>query len=270
MKITKMESLGNDFIVVDYQKGVSYEKLAPKILNRRLGVGGDLLIAVKNDPLEMLCYNTLGKREDMSTNALACFTKYAHDLRLFRGNSANVLTTYGMKEATIEEEIPFLAKVNLGIPNYNNQMLYVNDSLSCMGRIIKANGIEVNTYSVSLGGCNTVVFIDSFRSKYLELAEAIAMHSLFKRHTNVTFCQVINKLNIKCRTYEYDKGFVLSNADGCSSAMVIARELNLVKGKVHAEVDNGSFYIEIGKKNNVYIKTPARYVFTGEYNEEEI
>ena len=264
-----MHALGNDFILIRYTPGTDYHSLSRKICNRKTGVGGDGLIILKENPLEMILYNPLGERVLMDGNALRCFSRLAYDLKLTRRNKLEVLTGRGPLTLEIEQEIPFLCRANLGTPSFNNQMIYVNDPLDSFGRIIKVDGVDINTYSFNLGGTNTIVYVDSLQSKYLSYAEGIAAHSLFKRHTNVTFVEVINKLKIKCKTYEYANGWVLSNGEGCAAAVVASNRLKLTKGKVSCEVEMGTLTVEIGKKDNVYLTGPAVGVFEAEYNEEE-
>ena len=270
MKIYKMHSNGNDFLLMKYVPGIDYTSFSKRILNRHTGVGAMGLIILKENPLEMILYNPLGNRDLMSVNALCCFSKLCYDLKLVRRNKLEIITGQGLNNVLITKEIPFSCQVNIGVPNFNNQMIYVNDILDSFGRIIRVNGIDINTYSFNLGGVNTIVFIDSKDSKYLDYAEAIANHNLFKRHTNVTFVLVKNKLNLWCKTYNYREGFLKASGAGCAAAVVAANRLGLTKGKVTCEVELGTLTIEIGKKDNVFLEGPAEFIFEADYNEEEM
>lgn len=47
MNFVKMHGCGNDFVIIEDEKGFNYEKLAVSLCNRKTGVGADGLIIVK-------------------------------------------------------------------------------------------------------------------------------------------------------------------------------------------------------------------------------
>ena len=269
MKITKMHACGNDFVLLEYLPDYNYSELAIKLCNRRLGIGAEGLIVLKNNPLEMILYNPEGKKELMNGNAIRCFAKYCIDERIIRKNNFEVITGSGIIDIEVVQEIPFLCTVNLGKPIFNNAMVYVNDVLDCFGRIITINDMEINSFTFNLAGVNTVIFVPDFDSKYLNYAEEISKYKIFMRGTNVTYAKIVNKTTIDVKTYEHGIGFVLANGAGAAAALVAANKLGLTKLKSKINVELGVLEAVINKKGYVNITGPANTVFSCEYNEEE-
>ena len=49
MRVHKMHACGNDYCLVAYEPGIDYKELAIKLCNRKLGVGAEGLIVVKQN-----------------------------------------------------------------------------------------------------------------------------------------------------------------------------------------------------------------------------
>ena len=129
MKIVKMHVCGDDYLLTAFDNKIDYSSLAIKILNRNKGIGANRLVVCKTNPLEMVIYDSEGKRELFNANALVCFSKFIYDNGLAKTNDLVVLTTAGRTKLEIIQEIPFMARLNLDKPNFNNRMIYVTDSL---------------------------------------------------------------------------------------------------------------------------------------------
>lgn len=270
MLVHKMHACGNDFCVVKYDASKNYNDLAMKLCNRKLGLGADGLIVVRDNPVEMILYNAKGQKELMNGNAVRCFTKYCLDNSMIRRERLELLTGNGSMLVEVTQEIPFLCRVTLGKPNFNNQMIYVSDGLDAFGRVIKVDDINVTTYSFHLGSVNTVIFVSSLENEILEYAEKISNHKMFNRGTNVTFARVIDKRALEVRTYERGIGFNLANGDGCAAAVVAANKLGLIKPKAKCLLEYGFMEVEINKKEVVFLIGPAKEVYSCEVNEEEL
>ncbi len=81
MRFSKYHGCGNDFIILTEEAAGSRSRpgLAERICHRQLGVGADGLIIVKQNPLEMVYYNSDGSRGPMCGNGIRCFAKYCFD-----------------------------------------------------------------------------------------------------------------------------------------------------------------------------------------------
>ena len=268
MKITKLIVAGNDFLVVDYKENTNYQELAKKLLNRRFSVGADKLIVAKTNPLELLLFDNNGNREIANGNALTAYSKYLFDNKHVRKKIYDVI--FGGKSINIEiiSEIPFVTRINLDKPNYNNSMLYIKDSVSTFGRIINVNGLSFPIYSLNLLGVNTVVFIDkSNKEMMLNIAKEISEYKIFDKKTNVIFTEVIDKHNIKVITYSIDAEFNSTIGSAVASAMVVANKLGYIKSRANCQIEYGKMIVEINKKGQIYLESMSETLF--ELNLEE-
>lgn len=263
-----MHGCGNDFCLISYKDNIDYSKLAIKMCNRKTGIGADGMIVVKQNPLEMLFFNQDGSMAPMCGNGIRCFSKYCYDKKIIRGKTFNCLTGAGELKLEITSLEPFMVKVNMGKPNFNNSMIYASDMLNCYNRIIKVNDLDITIYSFFLGTIHTVIFVDSLNDKILNYADLICNHPLFSKKTNVNFAHVIDNKTIDVKTYERGVGWTLACGTGCSAVVVAAFKEGLVKNKARCNLELGYLDIEIDKHNNVFMTGPAKTVFSCEYKEE--
>lgn len=269
MHVWKMHGCGNDFCLVSYSPYEDYTVLAPKICNRKTGIGADGLIVLKEEPLEMIFYNNDGSRAPMNGNAVRCVAKYCLEHNLHRKNKISLRTGAGLLEIEITHNEPFQCKVGLGKPIFNNSMLAVTDELDCFGRVIRIKDHFVTIYSVFMDTVHTIVFVKDFDDSVLDLAEQICKHPIFTKHTNVDFVRIIDKETIRVKTYErgvYD--WTLASGTGCAASAVVAQKLGYIKTNVKAELELGYLKIEITKKGTVNMTGTATKVFECEFKED--
>ena len=270
MLIEKMHGCGNDFCVLSYEKGIDYSNLAIKLCNRKTGIGSDGMIVVKTNPLEMLFYNSDGSRAPMCGNGIRCFSKYALEHNLVKRSKFDVLTGAGKLTIEVTQEEPFMCKVNMGSPIFNNSVIRVSDGLDCFGRVINVDDLNITVYSFFMGTIHTVIFVDSFEDEILKHALNISKHKLFNECTNVNFVKIIDKHKIKVKTFErgvYD--WTLACGTGCCASVVCANKLGLCYQNVEVELELGSLEIEI-KKSQVFMTGPAIKVFECEIEEDKL
>ena len=270
MIIEKMLVCGEDFLISNFELGVDYSSLSIKLLDRIRGIGANKLIIVKPNPLEMLIYDNLGKREAFNANALICFAKYSFEHGYTNKKDLTILTGAGKTKLEITQEIPFMARLNLDKPNFNNRMIYVNDSLDSFGRVIRFDDTLLTIYSFNLLGVNTIIFVDNIDDKcFIDLAPKVAEYKIFSRKTDVILVKVMDKKNLRIKCYKPGIGFINSSGSGCGAALVAASKLGFIRGKVTCHLDEGIMLPEIDKKGNVYIDILAEKIFECNYNEEE-
>ena len=140
IKFTKMQGLGNDFVILDYEE---YEKtdmkpnyLAKRLCDRKFGIGADGLIIVnpnvKETDIGWIFYNSDGSIAQMCGNGMRCFARYIYDNEYVNKKEFTVETKAGviipkiiseneikvnMGQPILEtEKIPCLTKENLNIP----------------------------------------------------------------------------------------------------------------------------------------------------------
>ena len=106
IKITKMQGLGNDFVILDYSEyeksNLTMPELAKKLCDRNFGVGADGMIIPNLKPtnpdaqIGWHFYNSDGTTAQMCGNGIRCFAKYALDNKLVSSNKFSVETLAGI------------------------------------------------------------------------------------------------------------------------------------------------------------------------------
>ena len=104
IKFTKMNGLGNDFIILDYEEfqksALSPDKLALKLCNRNFSIGADGLIIVnpntKNADISWIFYNSDGTPAQMCGNGMRCFSRYIYDNKIINKKEFSVETLAGI------------------------------------------------------------------------------------------------------------------------------------------------------------------------------
>lgn len=290
IKLTKMQGLGNDFVILDYSEyektGMSMPDLAKKLCDRNFGVGADGMIIPNTKPDAQCCYkginkpftpdiawyfyNSDGSIAQMCGNGIRCFAKYVKDKKLVKSNQFSVGTLAGIIVPEILDDGN--VKVNMSKPilepskipfNGDNNL---NFDLDVDGRIFKIN-------AVSMGNPHCVIFIDGSED-LLELAKTygpkIENHPLFPQKTNVEFIKVISRNEIDLRVFERGCGITLACGTGACASVVAGILNNLTENKVKVNLLGGALIIEWqGSSENqnfdVYMSGPAEYSFFAEY-----
>ena len=103
-QFTKMQGLGNDFVVVEGPFRLSPGEIRV-ICDRRIGIGGDgLLVVTHADPVRMEYWNADGSPAEMCGNGLRCVARYAYDRGWAPHRSFAVQTPIGMRSVRVLDD----------------------------------------------------------------------------------------------------------------------------------------------------------------------
>jgi len=268
----KYHGLGNDFIVVDYDEVDTFdlEQLTKTLCNRHTGIGADGLIIVKFRPLEMLFYNSDGSTAKMCGNGIRCLAHYLYTSGA-ETSEFTVKTGAGNMQVEITNVEPFLAKVNMGNPDFipaNIPML--TDLPEFIRQTVRVDGKEFELSSVLMGTTHTVVFVDDINTVEIEKIGAVVCNlAIFPNHTNVNFVQVLDNKTLAVRTRERGVGPTLACGTGSCASAVIANKLGYTNTEVRVELALGTLDIEI-TADGVYLQGPAVRVFDGNMSIEHL
>lgn len=280
IKLTKMQGLGNDFVIVDYDQyektGMTMPDLAIKVCDRNFGIGADGMIIPNVTPQNKAAdigwyfYNSDGTTAQMCGNGIRCFAKYVRDKKLVDKNKFSVETLAGIITPEIQEngEVkvnmakPILEPARIPFKGENN----LNYELKVDDKTFKLN-------AVSMGNPHCIIFVDGDED-LLDLAKTygpkIENHELFPEKTNVEFIKVRSKNEIDLRVFERGCGITLACGTGACASVVAGILNNLTENKVKVNLLGGALTIEWqGSEQNleedVFMTGPAEYSFFAEY-----
>ena len=289
IKITKMQGLGNDFIILDYAEfektGMTMPELAKKLCDRNFGVGADGMIIPNTKPeaqfyhhtgkafvpdIGWYFYNSDGTTAQMCGNGIRCFAKYVTDKKIVHDPQFSVETLAGIIVPEILDDgnvkvnmsKPILGPAQIPFKGDNN----LNYELQVDDKTFKLN-------AVSMGNPHCVIFTDGTED-LLEMAKTygpkIENHQLFPEKTNVEFIKIISREEMDLRVFERGCGITLACGTGACASVVAAILNNLTENKVKVNLLGGALTIEwqgslTDTEHDVFMTGPAQYSFFAAY-----
>lgn len=274
MRFVKMHGNGNDFIVIEDINGIYKEKygdIAKSLCDRHFGIGADGLIIVTKStiaPIQMIIINADGSYASMCGNGIRCFAKYVYDNEIVKEKNMKIETGDGVKEAFLEisNERAVNIKIDMGTPSFSPKHIPVNCNEEIIQKEIQINNKAYLITSLLMGVPHTII-IGRLGDFDVTEGKAIERFELFPIGTNVNFCEVVDRENIKVKTWERGAGPTLACGTGSCASVVACNKLGLVDSKVRVEVPGGRLDIEVDQLG-VFMKGPAETVFVGEYKLE--
>lgn len=277
IKLTKMQGLGNDFVIVDYTEYertcLTMPELAKKLCDRNFGVGADGMIIPMLDSkianIGWYFYNSDGTTAQMCGNGIRCFAKYAKDNNLVATNKFSVETLAGIITPEILDDGN--VKVNMNKPILEPVKIPFRGKCIKENITVKDKTFELNT--ISMGNPHCVIFAEG-EEDLLEMAKTygpdIEKHELFPEKTNVEFAKVISRNEIDMRVWERGCGITLACGTGACATVVAGILNNLTEAKVKVNLLGGPLIIEWqGSQANtnfdIFMSGPAEYSFFAEY-----
>ena len=269
MRFTKMQGSGNDFIVIeDFNNEIlDINALAKKLCDRHFGIGADGILVVRKSEIadtQMIIINADGSYASMCGNGIRCFAKYVWEKGIAQEKEIKIETGDGVKIAylTIEDNEVKQVTINMGHFSFEPKAIPLSIEEEIVDKEVVINNKDYNISTVLMGVPHTVLYgeINSFD---VQEGKFIEKHNLFPQGTNVNFSQVIDRQNIKVKTWERGAGPTLACGTGCCAAVVVGNKLGLIDNKVKVEVPGGALQIEI-TNSGVLMTGPAVITFEGE------
>ena len=149
----------------------------------------------------------------------------------------------------------------MGKESFDPSKIPTNSEETIIEKNIEVQGRKFKVSSLLLGVPHTIVLVkdDNFNVRDGALIEK---YELFPEGTNVNFCRVINKEEIKVDTWERGAGATLACGTGCCSSVVLCNRLGLVGQSVKVIAPGGVLEVDI-TEDGVMMTGPAVNVFEG-------
>lgn len=271
LKFTKMQGAGNSFVVFQdiNEMCKDLSKLAIKICDRNFGIGGDgILVARKSEiaDIQMVIINSDGSYAGMCGNGIRCFGKYVYENKLVDKAIFTVETGDGIKICNLimKDGVIDGVKINMGSGTFEPKEIPALSDTPIIEKEIMADGKKYSVSTLLLGVPHTVIIVNEGDFQ-VEEGAAIEKHNLFPKGTNVNFCRLIDKGEIKVDTWERGAGPTLACGTGSCASVVLCNKLKLVDKQVKVIVPGGILKIEI-TEDGVMMTGDAVNVFRGEIN----
>lgn len=270
IKFTKMQGLGNDFILVDYEEirkyNLDYNDLAAKICHRNFGIGADGLIIV-NPPdyqtdadTSWRIFNSDGSEPQMCGNGIRCFARYVYEKGIVKKKKFSVQTQAGIIIPEIQDNGEIM--VDMGEPIFEAEKISAN-------YLLKIKDKKFNINAVSMGNPHCVIFSDDDTAQLArEYGPFIELHELFPEKTNVEFVKILARDNVKIDVWERGCGITLACGTGACASVAAGIINNFLDDNVTANLPGGSLKIQWKKRGDsgkIYMTGRSEFVFFGDY-----
>ena len=284
MNFTKMQSVGNDFILVEAGDAQhNWPQIAKAICHRHLGVGGDgllLLLPSSVADFGMRVLNSDGSEAEACGNGLRCLAKYVLDKGLTGAGAKEITveTMAGIRKARLIGEKGKAGKigVGMGLPEFDASSIPVAiepgkgdivDITLIANYPVTVEGEELKMSFVSMGNPHAICFLQSPVSDFAlsRLGPAVEQHKLFPNRVNFEVARVINRKQIEVRVWERGVGETLGCGSGACAVAVCAQLLGYTGSRVDIKLPGGILEVEWDGAGEVLLSGSAEIVFSGEW-----
>jgi diaminopimelate epimerase len=273
LRFTKMQGLGNDFVVVD---GVRQRvELTPsqvrRLADRRFGVGCDQVLLVErargDADFRYRIFNSDGGEVEQCGNGARCFVVFVRDHGLTDKREIRVETAGGLIVPKLEADGQ--VTVDMGVPRFRPEDVPFADGTGAVEESLDVDGETVRVSVLSMGNPHAVqVVADVDAAPVTTQGPRIEHHPRFPRRVNAGYMAIVDRATIRLRVWERGAGETLACGTGACAAVVAGIRRGLVDSPVRVIARGGELTIRwAGEGSPVLMTGPAATVFEGEWNE---
>lgn len=271
LRFTKMQGLGNDFVVIDATRAplLLDEARVRAIADRHFGVGCDQLLVVEaattpSVDFRYRIFNADGGEVEQCGNGARCFARFVHDKGLTRQREMRVETRGGIIALRLRDD--GLVSVNMGVPEFTPERIPFESDSAAPVQPLQVGDVLVPITVLAIGNPHAVqVVADVDAAPVAELGAAIERHPRFPARVNAGFMQVVDVHQIRLRVFERGVGETLACGTGACAAVVAGVQRGLLRSPVQVHARGGVLEVDWqGDGAPVWMTGPALTVFEGE------
>lgn len=255
INFSKMQAQGNDFVMVNLlgNKDMPLDAvgLAKAVCDRRLGVGADGLVFLRDDEMaaaRMVIYNSDGSRAAMCGSALRCSAWLLTGLS--KKSQLLIATDSGLKSVEVDHS-ERMVHANLGAPKLVHPELEIS-------------GIEGSL--VDVGNLHFVSWWDTLEDDpHLKHGFAIEHSPGFGSGLNAMFASVLSAQEIELKIWENACGPTLACGTGAVATVKVGYQKGLLIGEVLVRMPGGEVAIKEDTAGDYILSGYVEEVFSGAY-----
>jgi diaminopimelate epimerase len=266
LEFYKMSASGNDFILIDNRDGKVYEKFRNirefivQVSRQHHSVGADGLILIedsKDADFRWRFFNADGSEAEMCGNGGRCAARFAH-INGIAGQQMLFETLAGTIRAEVNR-----ARVKLQL---------TSPTALKLDYPIALEDKEIFLSSVNTGVPHAVLLVDDIDHVPVEeLGRHVRYHKAFgAKGTNVDFVKVMDKRDVKIRTYERGvEGETLACGTGAVAVGVILKAKKLLESPMNIWTKGGEV-LKVYVNGEVYLEGDTKIIYVGRLHEEAL
>ena len=273
LKFTKMQGLGNDFVVLDgIRQRVALSPAQIRLLaDRRFGVGCDQVLLVEkatgDADFRYRIFNADGGEVEQCGNGARCFVVFVRDQGLT--DQARVARRDGRRRSSCRGSrptgrSPWTWACRASPPKTCRS----SEAAAASTTRSTSTATPVRISVLSMGNPHAVqVVADVDAAPVTTQGPRIEHHPRFPQRVNAGYMQVVDRATIRLRVWERGAGETLACGTGACAAVVAGMRRGLLDSPVRVQVRGGELTIAwAGDGQPVQMTGPAATVFEGEWN----
>lgn len=270
LKFTKMEGLGNDFVVLDaISQPIELNAEQRRVLaDRHFGVGCDQILQIEaprraDTDFYYRIFNADGGEVGQCGNGARCFVRFVRDHGLTTKREIRVETREGIITPRLEDDGQ--VTVDMGAPIFEPGRVPFLAPEQALTYRLDVNGRAVEVSVISMGNPHAVQIVPNVDTAAVGIeGPIIERHPRFPQHANAGFMQVVDPHHIRLRVFERGAGETLACGTGACAAVVAGISRRLLDSRVRVTTCGGDMVIAwAGEGLPVLMTGPARTVFEG-------
>ena len=269
VNFTKMQSLGNDFIIIDNLVSPYNnfsKKEIKKICDRNYGVGCDQLLILKKSKKRHISFtykifNKDGTESGQCGNGAKCVAKYYFDKYGRNKKQINVETM--TKEIKLSNSSKNKYIIDMGIPNFSpKEFLSRNKYFNYMNKKYLFDVVEIgNPHAIFFLKNIDKINIEDFSMKF-------SKKKFFKKGTNLSIVEKLSEGNWKAKVYERGSGETMSCGSAACAIATSAKSYNKhFKKSNYVHMQGGKALVKWngGNGDSAFLIGEAEYIFNGTF-----
>ncbi|MEO8344286.1 MAG: diaminopimelate epimerase [Betaproteobacteria bacterium] len=269
LKFTKMQGLGNDFVVLDgIRQRVELLPAQIRLLaDRRFGVGCDQVLLVDGPTgdadFRYRIFNADGGEVEQCGNGARCLVVFVRDQGLTTKTELRVETAGGLIVPRLEADGQ--VTVDMGVPRFTPGAVPFTGGTGAIEEVLDVDGAQVQISALSMGNPHAVQLVpDVDVAPVATQGPRIENHFRFPQRVNAGYMQVVDRATIRLRVWERGAGETLACGTGACAAVVAGVRRGLLDSPVRVIVRGGELMITwAGAGQSVEMTGAAATVFEG-------
>jgi len=286
MHFTKMQGVGNDFVVVDGRgSDRDWSAMAMRVTDRHLGIGSDSLIVLltsERADFGMRAWDTDGSEAETCGNGIRCLARYVLEKKLASPDRDEITieTVAAVNRVTFERQDGRVSGfvVNMSKPRFSEAEIPFtrmngDDEVACRGPMtvymadVAGRPLELNL--VSMGNPHAILFLDypvaDFpMSVFGPLVERLPV---FPERVNFEVARVLDDNRIEARVWERGVGETQACGSGACAITIASKTLGYTGDRVIVQLPGGLLRASYNGTGDVVLAGPAEIVYEGEWPE---
>jgi len=271
LRFTKMQGLGNDFVVLDgVRQRIDLDAATVRAMaDRRFGIGCDQVLVVEpahgDADFRYRIFNADGGEVEQCGNGARCFVVFVRDHGLTDKREIRVETAGGLITPRLDPDGQ--VTVDMGVPGFRPEDVPFDGGTGAVEETLAVDGVPVRVSVLSMGNPHAVQVVpDVDAAPVTTQGPAIERHPRFPNRVNAGYMAIVDRVTIRLRVWERGAGETLACGTGACAAVVAGIRRGLLDSPVRVKTRGGELRIAWqGAGSPVMMTGPAETVYEGEW-----